>query len=60
MEDLAFDAPETRLALPRFVMPDKQEKSDDNNVQPPRPPELSQEDLDQIQTTVGSDGRAPT
>jgi hypothetical protein len=49
MEDLAFDAPETRLALPRFVMPDKQEKSDDNNVQPPRPPELSQEDMDQIQ-----------
>jgi hypothetical protein len=49
MEDLAFDAPETRLALPRFVMPDKQEKSDDNNVQPQRPPELSQEDLDQIQ-----------
>jgi hypothetical protein len=49
MEDLAFDAPETRLALPRFVMPDKQEKSDDKNVQPPRPPELSQEDLDQIQ-----------
>jgi hypothetical protein len=49
MEDLAFDAPETRLALPRFVMPDKQEKSDDHNVQPPRPPELSQEDLDQIQ-----------
>jgi hypothetical protein len=49
MEDLAFDAPETRLALPRFVMPDKQEKCDDNNPQPPRPPELSQEDLDQIQ-----------
>jgi hypothetical protein len=49
MEDLAFDAPETRLALPRFVMPDKQEKSDDNNVQPPRPPGLSPEDLDQIQ-----------
>ena len=49
MKDLAFDAPETRLALPRFVMPDKQEKSDDNNAQPPRPPELSQEDLDQIQ-----------
>jgi len=50
MEDLAFDAPETRLALPRFVMPDKQEKSDNNNVQqPPRPPGLSHEDLDQIQ-----------
>jgi hypothetical protein len=49
MKDLAFDAPETRLALPRFVMPDKHEKSDDNNVQPPRPSGLSQEDLDQIQ-----------
>jgi hypothetical protein len=49
MEDLAFDAPETRLALPRFIMPDKQEKSDDNNVQSPRSPGLSQEDLDQIQ-----------
>jgi hypothetical protein len=49
MEDLAFDAPETRLALPRFVMPDKQEKSDDNNLQTTRPPELSQEDLDQVQ-----------
>jgi hypothetical protein len=49
MEDLAFDAPETRLALPRFTMPDKQEKSDDNNVQPPRPLGLSEEDLDQIQ-----------
>jgi hypothetical protein len=48
MEDLAFDAPETRLALPRFIMPDK-EKSDDNNIQPPRPPGLSQEELDQIQ-----------
>lgn len=49
MEDLAFDAPETRLALPRFIMPDKEEKSDDSNAQPPRPPELSQEDLDLIQ-----------
>jgi hypothetical protein len=49
MEDLAFDAPETRLALPRFVMPAKEEKNDDNNAKPPRPPELSQEDLDQIQ-----------
>ena len=49
MEDLAFDAPETRLALPRFVMPHKQEKSDDSNVQPPHLPELSQKELDQIQ-----------
>jgi hypothetical protein len=54
MEDLAFDAPDTRLALPRFVMPDKQEKRDDNNVQPPRPPELSQEDLDQIQRRLAA------
>ena len=49
MEDLAFDAPETRLALPRFVMPDKEEKNDDNNAQPPRPTRLSQEDLELIQ-----------
>lgn len=49
MEDLAFDQPETKLALPRFFMPEKQEKNDDNNAQPPHPPELSQEDIDQIQ-----------
>jgi hypothetical protein len=61
MEDLAFDAPETRLALPRFVMPDKQEKSDDNNVQPPRPPGLSREDLDQIQQRLAvTDARRRT
>jgi hypothetical protein len=61
MEDLAFDAPETRLALPRFVMPDKQEKSDDSNAQPPRPPELSQEDLDQIQRRLAvTDARRRT
>jgi hypothetical protein len=54
MEDLAFDAPETRLALPKFVMPDKQEKSDDSNAQPPRLPELSHEDLDQIQRRLGA------
>lgn len=61
MEDLAFDAPETRLALPRFVMPDKQEKSDDGNGQPPRPSELSQEDLDQIQRRLAmTDARRRT
>ena len=49
MEDLAFDQPDTKLALPRFVMPDKQEKNGDNNTQPSHPPELSQEDIDQIQ-----------
>ena len=61
MEDLAFDAPETRLALPRFVMPDKQGKSDDSNAQSPRPPELSQEDLDQIQRRLAvTDARRST
>lgn len=49
MEDLAFDQPETKLALPSFVMPEKPEKNGDNNTQPPRPPELSQEDIDHIQ-----------
>jgi hypothetical protein len=48
MEDLAFDAPETRLALPRFIMREQQ-KGDDSNSQPPRAPELSQEDVDHIQ-----------
>ena len=49
MEDLAFEEPETKLALPRFFMPEKREKNDDNNAQPPHPPELSQEDIEQIQ-----------
>jgi hypothetical protein len=49
MEDLAFDAPETRLALPRFIMREQQQKDDDSNSQTPRAPELSQEDVDHIQ-----------
>jgi len=49
MEDLEFDQPETRLALPRFFMPERQDKNDDNHTQPPHPPALSQEDIDQIQ-----------
>ena len=49
MEDLAYDQPETRLALPRFFMPENQEKNSDNDAPPPHPPELSQEDIDQIQ-----------
>ena len=49
MEDLAFDQPDTKLALPRFFMPEKQENNGDNNAQPPFPPELSKEEIDQIQ-----------
>ena len=49
MEDLAFDQPETRLALPRFFMPENQQTNPDNSAQPPHPPGLSQEDIDQIQ-----------
>lgn len=61
MEDLAFDPPETKLALPRFFMPEKQEKSGDNNAQPPHPPELSQEDIDQIQRRLAmTDARRRT
>ncbi|MGH9566924.1 MAG: hypothetical protein ACRD4I_13125, partial [Candidatus Angelobacter sp.] len=48
MEDLAFDQPERKLALPRFYMPEKQEKNGDNSTQPPNSPQLSQEDIDQI------------
>jgi hypothetical protein len=61
MEDLAFDPPETKLALPRFFMPEKQEKNGDNNAQPPHPPELSQEDIDQIQRRLAmTDARRRT
>jgi len=49
MEDLAFDQPETKLALPRFFMPEKRENNGDGNARPPLPPELSQEEIDQIQ-----------
>ena len=49
MEDLALDQPEVKLALPRFFMPEKRENNGDTNPQPPLPPELSQEDIEQIQ-----------
>jgi hypothetical protein len=51
---MAFDPPDTRLALPRFVMTEKQETSGDNGTQPRRPPELSQEDLDEIQRRLAA------
>jgi hypothetical protein len=49
MEDLAFDQPETKLALPRFFMPERQEKNGDSYPQAPHPPELSQEEINEIQ-----------
>jgi hypothetical protein len=54
LKEMAFDPPNTRLALPRFVMTEKQEKSGDNGIQPRRPPELSQEDLDEIQRRLAA------
>jgi len=61
MEDLAFDQPETKLALPRFFMPENQEKNGDNNAQPPHPPELSQEDIDEIERRLAmTDARRRT
>jgi hypothetical protein len=54
MKKLALDPPDTKLALPRFVMPEKRVKSDDNDTHPLRAPELSQEDLDRIQRRLAA------
>jgi hypothetical protein len=54
LKEMGFDPPDMRLALPRFVMTEKQEKSGDNGTQPRRPPELSQEDLDKIQQRLAA------
>ena len=47
MEDLAFDAPATKLALPRFVMPEKQ--NDNSSLQPPNAPGLSKNLLKKLE-----------
>jgi hypothetical protein len=49
LEDLAFDLPDTKLDLPRFVMPEKKEKSGDTGTQSRPATGLSQEELDEIQ-----------
>ena len=49
LEDLTFDPPDTKLDLPRFVMPEKKENSGDNGIQSRPTPGLSQEELDEIQ-----------
>jgi hypothetical protein len=54
LKEMALDPPATKLALPRFLMTEKQEKSGDNGTQPRRPPELSQEDLGKIQRRLAA------
>ncbi len=55
---LGFDPPDMKLAIPRFVMPDKQEKNGDDASRRQRAPELSQDELDQIQRRLAvSDAR---
>ena len=54
LKEMAFDPPATKLALPRFVMTEKQEKNSDNGTQPLRPPDLSQDDLDKIQRRLAA------
>ena len=46
---VGLDPPDMKLAIPRFVMPDKQEKNGDDASRRQRAPELSQDELDQIQ-----------
>jgi hypothetical protein len=54
MKELGFDSPDRKLALPRFVMPEKHDQSDDNTNQSSHPPELSQEDLDHIERRLAA------
>jgi hypothetical protein len=55
---LGLDPPDMNLAIPRFVMPDKQEKNGDDASQRQRAPGLSQDELDQIQRRLAvSDAR---
>jgi hypothetical protein len=54
LKEMALDPPAAKLALPRFFMSEKQEKSGDNGTEPRRPPELSQEDLGKIQRRLSA------
>lgn len=53
---LSLDAPEARLALPRFVMSEKRENNSDSNKKSDlmRPPSLAPEDLDEIERRLAS------
>jgi hypothetical protein len=54
LREMALDPPATKLALPRFFMIEKQEKSGDNGTEPRRPPELSPDDLGKIQRRLSA------
>lgn len=54
IEELGFDSPDRKLAVPRFVMPERSDQSDDNINQSTRPPGLSQEDLDHIERRLAA------
>lgn len=49
LRELSLRPPETKLALPRFVMSDKHENNSDINDCAPNSTVLSQEDLDEIE-----------
>src|SRR5260370_305417 len=58
---LGLDPPAVRLAIPRFVMPDQQQKNGGDASQRRRAPELSQDELDHIQRRLAmSDARRRT
>src|SRR5262249_8188636 len=54
MKHLGFDSPDIKLALPRFVMPERHNQSDDSMNQSTRPPVLSQEDMDDIERRLAA------
>jgi hypothetical protein len=54
MKQLGLDSPDRKLALPRFVMPERDDQSDDSMNQSTRPPVLSQEDLDDIERRLAA------
>lgn len=57
LTQLALDSPDTKLALPRFDMPQRQEKND-GGAPPGSAPDLSLTDLDEIQRRLaGADAR---
>jgi hypothetical protein len=55
---MAVDVPETKLSLPRFFMPDKQDTPTMSGPETRRAPELTSEECEQVQRQLAaSDGR---
>jgi len=54
LKELAFESPGTKLALPRFIMAEKEETNDDGSAQQGGPPELSEEELGKIERRLAS------